>query len=416
MGCQSTIKTKEELATQFNRDICKTIFNSLPERKDIDLQKLKEIIKSNTLKCSQKEKFYIIYLWICENIDYDDKSFFAGKFINCTPEYVFKKGKTVCTGYSRLFRDIALFLDLNAQCIKCFSKGFGYEPGKKLTKLNHEYNLINIDSMWFPVDLTWGAGHFEGKKFIKQFNELFFCINPELLIQTHFPENEKWQLTKRIHTLDEFLKKPQINTNFFEFNFNKYSPEEGFIILKDKNMQKFIIWNIDMKNKNASCKIYFADKKSFKQLLNCDMINYFTDRFEVDCIFNKKGKYKVELYGNKDGSPKTYNILTYIIIVEKNMEKELKFPLYYNESKQIKIFEPLYNDLKSGDKVKFKIKSDLDKIIIADEQWHYLNKDANGFFETEIIIKNRPGQKIIIGKENENKENTCVFMASYNVS
>ena len=120
MGCQSTIKTKEELAAQFNRDLCKTIFNSLPERKDIDLQKLKEIIKSNTLKCSQKEKFYIIYLWICENIDYDDKSFFAGKFINCTPEYVFKKGKTVCTGYSRLFRDIASFLDLNAQCL-CFS-------------------------------------------------------------------------------------------------------------------------------------------------------------------------------------------------------------------------------------------------------------------------------------------------------
>ena len=102
-------------------------------------------------------------------------------------------------------------------------------------------------------------------------------------------------------------------------------------------------------------------------------------------------------------------------IVENDVKKELNFPLYYNESKQIRIFEPLYNNLKSGEKVKFKIKSDLDKIIIADDQWYYLNKGKNGFFEKEIIIKNSPGKKIIIGKENENKENTCIFLASYNI-
>ena len=38
----------------------------------------------------------------------------------------------------------------------------------------------------------------------------------------------------------------------------------------------------------------------------------------LDCIFNKKGKYKIELFGNKDGGPKTYNILVYIVISKKN--------------------------------------------------------------------------------------------------
>ena len=119
-----------------------------------------------------------------------------------------------------------------------------------------------------------------------------------------------------------------------------------------------------MKNKNASCKIYFEENKCYKQILNCDIINFYEDRFEVKCIFNKKGKYKVELFGNKDGGAKTYKILIYIILVKKNIRRELEFPKYFNESKLIKIIEPLYNNIKSGDKVKFKIKSNLNKIIL----------------------------------------------------
>ena len=140
MGCQASMQTKEELMTKFNKDFCKAIYGSLPIREETDLQKFKQIIKEKSMKCSQKEKFYIMYLWICENIDFDINS--AGKFINCSPEFVFKNGKTICTGFARLFQNIAAFLELNVKCVKCFTKGNGYEPGNKLKKLNHEYNLI----------------------------------------------------------------------------------------------------------------------------------------------------------------------------------------------------------------------------------------------------------------------------------
>ena len=416
MGCHSSSSIVELESDGFNKKLCNEIFNTLPSRNNTDLINLKNLIKSITFKCSQKEKYYIIFLWICKNIEYDYKSFIEGKFINCSPDYVFKKGKTVCSGFARLYKDISSFLELNVQCVKCFAKGYGYEPGIKLTKLNHEYNLIEINNTWYPIDLTWGSGHLEGKEFIKDFNDYFFCINPELLIQTHFPENEKYQLTQKIYTFKEFIKWPQVFTNFYLYNFNKFYPKEGFIILKEKNKQKFIIWNENIKNSNASCKIYYFEKKFYKQLLNCDMINCYEDRFEVDCIFNKKGKYKIELFGNDDGGPKTYKIISYIILVEKSMKKELKYPLLYNESKNIIIYEPLYNNIKSGEKVKFKIKSELDKIIIADKKWYYLKKNNNGYFEKEIVVRNNPGEKIIIGKENENKKDSCIFMASYNIS
>ena len=36
-----------------------------------------------------------------------------------------------------------------------------------------------------------------------------------------------------------------------------------------------------MKNKNASCKIYFEENKCYQQILNCEMINFYKDRFSV---------------------------------------------------------------------------------------------------------------------------------------
>ena len=59
--------------------------------------------------------------------------------------------------------------------------------------------------------------------------------DPELLIKTHFPENSKWQLTKKKYSLNEFLKWPLIKSRFYEFGFKKFFPNEGLIILKNTN-------------------------------------------------------------------------------------------------------------------------------------------------------------------------------------
>ena len=59
----------------------------------------------------------------------------------------------------------------------------------------------------------------------------------------------------------------------------------------------------------------------------------------------------------------------------------------YNETNNINLIEPLYDNLKSREKVKFKIKSDLDTIILIDGKWNYLKKNENGLFEEEITIQ-----------------------------
>jgi transglutaminase/protease-like cytokinesis protein 3 len=111
--------------------------------------------------------------------------------------------------------------------------------GQKLTETDHEYNLVKIDGNWYAIDATWGAGHIVGKSYVKEFNEFYFLTNPELLIKSHFPEEEKWQLTKKRYTLADFERWPLVYDNFYKYGFTKFLPEEGVLELKDSNIQKF---------------------------------------------------------------------------------------------------------------------------------------------------------------------------------
>ena len=399
----------------FNIELCKSISDTLPSRINTDYQSLKDSIKSKTIKLSKKEKSYVVFLWICENISYDADSYFSGKKVDCTPEGVFKNGASVCSGYSRIFKDISTYIDLEVECVSCYAKGVGYEPGEILNKTNHEYNVINIKNKWYPIDSTWGAGHIENKAYVKCLNEYYFFANPEFLIKTHFPENEQYQLTKKKYTLNEFLKWPLVKMNFYKYGFTKFTPEEGLINLKNKNEQTFIIYGDNMEQKTALCNIYLLEGNIYKQLLNLSCINFYNDRFEVNCIFNKKGKYKVKLFGNSEREQSdNKEILEYTINVDKNAEKELSFPHSYKGKEDINIIEPLYNNLKSGEKVKFKIKSNLEDIIIIDEKWNYLKKNDEGYFIFETNIQTAKGGFVVIGKKKSNS-NSCEFLAKYDV-
>ena len=405
-------KKKSEILS-FDKELCKKIANSLPKRTATTFQSLKDLMKSKTEKLSQKEKSFIIFLWICDNIAYDSYSYYAGSSVDCSPEGVFKNGKTVCSGYAHLYKNFADYLDLDVECVTCYAKGVSYEPGQKMNESNHEYNVIKLNNQWYPIDSTWGAGHLKDKKFVKSYNEFYFLANPELLITTHFPVKDKWQLTKRKYTLEEFLKWPRVDSDFYRLGFEKYTPNEGLIELKNRNQQKFIIYGKDMDKKSALCSIYLLEGNIYQQQLNLTAINFYDDRFEVDGIFNQKGKYKVQIFANNDKGENHDMILEYNINVEKNSKEKLAFPMTYGGSEEVNIIEPLYDNLKSGEKVKFKIKSKLDEIIIIDGQWHHLKKNESGFFELETKIKTKKGNNLIIGKKKGT--NSCGYLVSYNV-
>jgi len=155
------------------------------------------------------------------------------------------------------------------------------------------------------------------------------------------------------------------------------------------------------------------DGNTYRQQLNQSLENFYKDRIEFNLIFNKKGKYKIQLFGNNNGESTMPSILDYVVNVEKDAKKQLSFPTTYSLTKNINLIEPLYDNLKSGEKVKFKIESDLETIIIIDGQWHYLNKNPKGIFEDEITIQSKPGSNVVVGMKN--KSGSCEYMLSYKV-
>ena len=65
-------------ALSFDKESRKTLIASIPNRTEAALESLKDTMKAKTEELSEKEKSYIIFLWITDNIEYDVESYYSG--------------------------------------------------------------------------------------------------------------------------------------------------------------------------------------------------------------------------------------------------------------------------------------------------------------------------------------------------
>ena len=140
-----------------------------------------------------------------ENIAYDVKGYLSGHK-DVSPEGVYRNGYGVCAGYSRLFKYIGTYIGLYVFCVSGYAKGVGYSPEEKISGTNHEWNIIKLDRVYYQIDSTWGAGSVNGNIFIKEFEEFYFCPEPEQFFSSHFPEDSKCQLITKVYLLKILLK------------------------------------------------------------------------------------------------------------------------------------------------------------------------------------------------------------------
>lgn len=191
------------------------------------------------------EKLRAIFSWISQNIAYNTGMYVPGK--NRAPRFsfdpldtmsVWKDGDemtairilyrrvAVCEGFSRLFKVLCDHAGLRSELV------FGYARngmGKTSFRCNHTWNVVMIDSVWRPIDVTWASGYVDYRnEYVQQVDENYFLPDPSDFIRDHYPEDLRWALLPTIPFYHEFERSPFRYKCFDKYQFTSY-PKKGDI-------------------------------------------------------------------------------------------------------------------------------------------------------------------------------------------
>ncbi|KAM3594397.1 uncharacterized protein V6R79_007212 [Siganus canaliculatus] len=205
------------------------------ELKDKCVYDVKVIVQSITQGArNEVERIRAIWVWLCHNIEYDVSGYLGQSEKLSSPEEVIAAGRGVCCGYSNLCTEMCREVGIECQEVPGHSKGIGYRHGKSLkdVKSDHLWNAVLLGGQWFVLDACWGAGRvdMEHESFVKRFDDFYFLTDPEEFIESHFPDEEKWQLLEAPITLQEFERRVFKTSAFFTLGLRLIHPHHCHII------------------------------------------------------------------------------------------------------------------------------------------------------------------------------------------
>ena len=343
---------------QIRRGIVDQALSTLPKREATDETNMCSQMKNAQKKYSlnEAESAYFIFKWLSKNIEYECYAYTHGT-INYSESYAYIEGKGVCNSYSLIFMTMCKALGLEYVLISGYSKGTSYFDGQMPTKTNHAWNAVKIDSQYYLIDSTWGAGTCSGDVFNKKFREFYFCTNPELFIRKHLPADNQWQLLSRIITIEEFVNMAKLSDGFFDGGFLTINPDTN--ILSIEGQAKIILTYETTTNITLTMHLYYIENSISTEINNKVFYSKSIGKAEINLLANKIGEYKLRLYGGPSNSKSYPHLIDYKITNTKALDDSIGFPkiyTYYSNS-DMQIIEPLYNPLKKGTKINFKIKT-----------------------------------------------------------
>jgi len=193
-----------------------------PDALAVNVATLSSYLKSRST--TDLEKARAIYIWLTDNVSYDDDAFNSGGYGDYSPEGLLSSRKAVCEGFSNLYLALGEEMGLNIRKVSGYAKGFGYAPGRKFERSNHAWNVIEIDGQWKIIDATWGQGNgtaVNGKLVSKkEFDPYWFDVDPYEAIFNHFPEDTQFTFVSPNISLDQYQRFPFVDKSYFEYGFD----------------------------------------------------------------------------------------------------------------------------------------------------------------------------------------------------
>uniref|UniRef100_A0A8C7Z5X9 Kyphoscoliosis peptidase n=1 Tax=Oryzias sinensis TaxID=183150 RepID=A0A8C7Z5X9_9TELE len=208
------------------------------ELKERHVYDVKTIVHSITRESrNELDRLRAIWVWLCHNIEYDVSGYLGHSEKLSSLEEVIAAGRGVCCSYSSLCMEMCREVGIECQEVPGHSKGVGYRQGQSLrhVKSDHLWNAVLLGGQWFLLDACWGAGRvdMEHESFVRRFDDFYFLTDPEEFIESHFPEEEKWQLLDTPIILEDFEKRVFKTSAFFTLGLRLINPHHFHIVTDD---------------------------------------------------------------------------------------------------------------------------------------------------------------------------------------
>jgi hypothetical protein len=218
-----------------------------------DLQEL-----TNTLTTPYADSIYklrAIFIWIADNIEYDYKLLNSGRtewnrfecsgsrescaearidWNNKHLEHVLNKKKTVCNGYTKLFKRMCNMVGIQNEMVDGYVKKTPFQIGLVLN-VSHTWNVVNLGGVNYYFDVTWAAGSCKvdeesGKltDFVKRYQDFYWQTPKHKFMRNHFPKDEKW-IAETGYTKEQFFNAPYFYPNDLTKNIESNAPDSGVI-------------------------------------------------------------------------------------------------------------------------------------------------------------------------------------------
>jgi len=348
------------------------IYNSIGDNDKNTLEVFKKFLSENTLNLEDDQKVYLAYYWITSNIEYDYDGYYGRSIIETNPTTFFQKRKTVCTGYSNLFRELLYSMNkTDVVCISGYSKGLGYSPLKN-AEINHDWNAVKINGEWCLVDTTWGIPS----------DTYYLCTPPQCFVRDHLPSETQ--------SYFQLLENPISVKTFNEFARSKsFCCEKNCKIIEDKAIQNKCEGTISLRYKSES-KIYPYISYGYSNTqIPQTFIKKYKDGYDVYYHCNETKLYSLSLSGREEDTPFYSFSYIYINCTEPST-KPFNYPeleIYYYLT-DFELISPMMQNLTRGQKYNFEAKLyDYDELFIKiDDEVISMKKKGTTFRIENVYI------------------------------
>ena len=300
-------------------------------------------------------KARVIWRWITAHISYDTKSYFSGSYNSCAPRDVLYTGKSVCSGYARLFKEMCDIAGVECVEIIGWAKGYGHKVGESFENqsTNHAWNAIRVDGNWYLLDATWGAGHVDNHgHFQRSYQESYWLTSPYIMIGAHFPSDKEWQLLKTPFSINKYSQMVYARPRFYELGLRIISHTKS--VINSAQGKATVIFLCTKPNVKFLAHLCHANGTEAKNAVNVS--NTSQETVQISLLIPKKGRYSLNIFakeGNK-GKESYDSIIEYQIESEVGLGGGFIFPYVYS-IKEGELLGPLLGILNRGEKYEFKV-------------------------------------------------------------